>query len=246
MKNIILFLVVFFFFSCAQNKVEIVKYKDFYDFGSFLKIKSLEFKPFPNNISFKTKNTLIFLKNNKKYTFYSIIYSYNNYCRIFSYALFGKKVGDIFFLKNTIYFIPPKFNEVYIIKAKEQELEKSIFNFLKDVVKGIVLNNVFTENNCYMGFYNNKLSKICTDSGFRKFLIGDKKVEIVKSKNNFPEKLVINFGEKLLIVKVKEIIKPEKDPKEIFFDSIKKLKKYYLRDIIKLEKAIFMESKNES
>ncbi len=247
MKNKYLFFILFlFFFSCAQNRVEVVRYKNFYDFGSVLRIKSLQFKPFPDNIAFKTKNTLIFLKSKKKYTFYSVIYSYNNYCRIFSYALFGKKIGDIFFKKNIIFFVPSKDKEVYIINVKNKDLKESIFNFLKDIVKGIVIDNVYLEDKCYKGFYNKNLAKVCLDSGFKTLFIENKIVHVEEIKNGFTKRLTINFGSKIMKIEVKEEIKPEKDPEKIFFDSIKNYKRYYIKDLLHLEKVIFMESKNEN
>ena len=245
-KRFFIFFLLIFFFSCAQNRVE-VRYKNFYNFGNILKIKTLEFQPFPDNIAFKTKNTLIFLKNHKKYSFYSIIYSYQNYCRIFSYALFGKRISDIFFIKDKVYFVPSRGKEVYIVDVTKEDLKKSIFNFLKDVVKGIEIKNVFIQDNCYLGFYNEMLSKVCLNSGFRILVVGNRRVKIIsESDRNLPKKLEIDFGKKIMKIEIKEYIKPEKDPEKIFFNEIKGYKMYYVRNLLKLEKAIFMENKNEN
>ena len=245
-RNFFIIFLFIFFFSCAQNRIELVKYKDFYNFGDVLKIKSLEFKPFPDNIVFKTKNTLIFSKNNKKYTFYSVIYSFDNYCRIFSYALFGKRVADIFFKGNTVYFVPSKGKEVYIINIKEDDLKESIFNFLKDIVKGIELKKVYREGNCYNGFYNGTFSKVCLNSGFRDLIVGDKEVKVLEFQNKLPKKIYVAFESKIMNITIKEFLKTDKNVKTSFFNSIKNFKRYYIDDLIKLEKAIFLESKNEN
>ena len=236
-------------FNCEYIKI-LIKYKNFYNFNGFLKLQSVKFKPFPDNISLKTKNSLILLKSNKKYTFYSIIHSYNNYCRIFCYTLFGKRVADILFFNNQIYLVPSKNKEIYLIDLKKNISSKSIFIFLKDVVKGIQLDNAYGDDSCYYGFYNDFSGKCCKRDGFSSVELkkGDifRSVKIIGEKNRLPYKIILNFGDKILKIKILEILKPEKNPEKIFFETVKKYKRYYIKDLIKFEKAIFMESENEN
>ena len=252
MKKIYRFSAVFlilFFFSCAQN-VEIVKYKNFYNFNSFLKLKVLEFKPFPDNIAFKTKNTLIFLNNNKKYTFYSVIYSYGNYCRIFCYALFGKRVVDLLFVRDKIFLVPSKGKNVFIVDVNKKFLTESIFNFLKDVVKGIELNNAYAENECYYGFYNGFEGRVCKKEGFRRLILKKglqkREINIYEVKNGFSHRIELNLGEKILKIEVKNILKPKKNPEKMFLKSIKNYKRVYIKNLLQFEKSVFMEKSNEN
>ncbi len=247
MRKKFLLIFILFIFSCAPNN-EIIKYKNFYNFESFLKLKALIFQPFPPNIAFKAKIKLIV--NRKKFTFYSVVYSYRNYCRIFSYALFGKKISDILFLRDKIFIVLGRNKIIYISDLNKENISKSLFNFLKDVIKGIYIKNAFVEKDCYKGFYYNFLASACRYDSFKKLVLTfeniKRVVKVLKVKNNKPKEILIDFGKEKLLVNVKEFFYPQKSPEKSFLSSIKNYKRYYVRNLIKLEKIMFMENKNEN
>ncbi len=244
MSRYLIFLLILFISSCAPKKEIVVRYRNFYEFNGFLKLKTLTFKIFKNNISFKTKNVLY--TKNRKFSFYSLIYSYNNYLRIFTYATFGKKIADILIKKNQIFFVLGRDKNLYIYKGdfSKSVYFNSIFLFLKDVVKGIKIDNAYFKNGCFFGFYKNLICKTCKNSDFSSLLLYN---SIIKRKIIARDKeILLNLGEKKLRIVVKEYFKPKIEPEKSFFQNVKNYRKFYIKNLIDFERIILMEKRDES
>jgi len=162
-----------------------------------------------------------------------------------SYALFGKRVEDILFDNDKIYFVIGSEKKIYVSTPTDNESLNSIFCFLKDIIKGITLKNVYLKDNCYWGKYKIFIGKVCKNDGFNSIILYNNlrkiSVKLSNYKNGLAKSILIEFGDKKLKIKVKKILKIEKDPKKLFLKSTGSYKKYYILDLIKFEKILLNE-----